>query len=437
MRILSLGFPMPGPQVTNHSFANAPSFFDYEAIVVNPLAVSQFIEEIVSGEREHATRDGARIVNGPGTTGTVALADLLRDRRDETAGVLRRGGMVVCIAYPSARHAGVEGASDCDRYSWIPSPDGVAFEEPFLRRGNGAEIEVADAAHPFARYIRDMRGKLAYHAYFDDSASASVFARSTGGAAVGVELAAGPGRIVFLPPPAKEPTTEQRYTISNGIQEGVRQTLRHASAISRPPWTDEYALPGLTDRAAARSEAQAVVDEAETALASDNKALDEVERYRSLLWQEGRFGLEESVRAALALVGFRVVALDIDAPAEIRVEADDPRERVAVQLEVEGSVDAVGMAPHYRLRARLEEAIAAGKPKRGLLIINGHRTLPPAERPPQYEDSLRIAAELMRYCVATGEQLFHGVRAALSGDDETVKALRERLLTTEGILRED
>jgi hypothetical protein len=43
----------------------------------------------------------------------------------------------------------------------------------------------------------------------------------------------------------------------------------------------------------------------------------------------------------------------------------------------------------------------------------------------------------MRYCVATGEQLFHGVRAALSGDDETVRSLRERLLATEGILRED
>ena len=55
MRILSLGFPMPGPQVDNHSFASAPVFFDYDAIVVNPLALSQFIEEVVSGSKEHTT----------------------------------------------------------------------------------------------------------------------------------------------------------------------------------------------------------------------------------------------------------------------------------------------------------------------------------------------------------------------------------------------
>ena len=43
----------------------------------------------------------------------------------------------------------------------------------------------------------------------------------------------------------------------------------------------------------------------------------------------------------------------------------------------------------------------------------------------------------MRYCIATTEQLFHAVRAALDGDEKTVRAFRERLLTTEGVLRED
>jgi hypothetical protein len=43
----------------------------------------------------------------------------------------------------------------------------------------------------------------------------------------------------------------------------------------------------------------------------------------------------------------------------------------------------------------------------------------------------------MRYCVATTEQLFHAVRAALEGDQAMVDAFRERLLTTEGVLGED
>ncbi len=78
-----------------------------------------------------------------------------------------------------------------------------------------------------------------------------------------------------------------------------------------------------------------------------------------------------------------------------------------------------------------------GKPQRGLLVINGYRTISPAERGAQYQDALRVAAESMRYCVATTEQLFHAVRASLQGDKETVGAFRERLLTTEGVLQED
>ncbi len=82
-------------------------------------------------------------------------------------------------------------------------------------------------------------------------------------------------------------------------------------------------------------------------------------------------------------------------------------------------------------------AIAQGKTAQGVLIINGYRRTPPSERPPQYNDALRVAAERLRYCVATTEQLFHAVRAALDSDESTVLAFRERLLTTEGILHED
>ena len=264
-----------------------------------------------------------------------------------------------------------------------------------------------------------------------------MFARSAGGAPVGVELSVDGGRIVFVPPLSREPSSEQRYAISKAITEGVRGTLRLASASSAPAWVEGYSLPGLDERLAARDEAQAHVDEAQQALADQDEAAEEIERYRSLLWQEGRYGLDEPVRAALLLLGFRIVAQDIDSPAEVRLDTNDPRDRAAALLEVEGSVDAVGMEGHYRLRKRLEEAIAAGKPKRGLLIINGHRRLAPSERPQQYTDPLRASAETMRYCVATTEQLFHGVRAALNGDEGTVKELRERLLATEGVIHDD
>ena len=74
MRILSLGFPLPGAPIDNHDFASAPSFFDYAAIVVDPHAVSELIEEGVAGGSAPRTHDGVRDVNGATAPGAVCLA---------------------------------------------------------------------------------------------------------------------------------------------------------------------------------------------------------------------------------------------------------------------------------------------------------------------------------------------------------------------------
>ena len=436
MRILSLGFPMPGPQVDNHTFANAPSFFDYDAIVVDPLALSQLIDEVVAGNAEHTTRSREPVANTSTGQGAVGLAALLRDRRDETARLLARGGLVVCFAYPNVVHQAVTGFSGCDRYFWLPTPPGIEYSEPALRRGTGTEIAPTEQEHPFGPYCQQFRGKLAYHAYFADDTPGRVFARSAGGAVVGVDLTLDRGRVVFLPPPARPPAGEQRYAFSNAIQAAIRRTLRLASTASPPAWLRQYDVPGLSERLASRDEAQQEAAESQEALATSVEAVAELESYRRLLWQEGTYGLAEPVRAALGLLGFQVVAQDIDTPAELWLEAEHHTNTIAL-LEVDASDEAVGMDGHHRLRHRLEEAIAAGKSKRGLLIINGYRTQPPDQRQRQYQDSLAVAAKTMRYCVTTAEQLFHAVRATLEGDKATARAFRDRLLSTEGVLQED
>jgi hypothetical protein len=437
MRALSLGFPMPGTQVDNHTFCSAPAFYDYDAIVVNPHALSQLIEEIVGGTGERATRAHERVINGPTAPDAVGLADLLRDRQEQTARFLARGGIIVCFAYPNVVHAGVTGFTGCDRYFWLPAPPGIAYREPFLRRGWGAELLPVDHDHAFGPFIDQFRGKLAYHAYFDETApgfgGCAVFARSAGGAAIGVELAVSNGRAVFLPPPARPPSGDARYAYSDALQDAIRRTLRLAAHSKPPDWLREYDLPGLAGKRTALEAARCRLDEAREALATAEAEVEDIERYQRLLWQTGRYGLEQPVRDALTLIGFTVVARDLDAPAELQLAGDDRR----LLLETDAAEEAAGMDGHHRLRRRLEEAIAQGQPKRGLLIINGYRAKEPSQRPAQYEESLRIAAESMRYCVATTTQLFHAARAAFTGVDATVATFRERLLATEGVMGDD
>jgi len=158
-------------------------------------------------------------------------------------------------------------------------------------------------------------------------------------------------------------------------------------------------------------------------------ARQERERWLQFLWQDGKLGLEAVVREAFRLLGFQVTA-DIDKPAELTAEGTADR----LLLEVEGSLEAVDLAPHYRLRRRMEEALETrAEAPRGLIVVNGYRLQAPEGRPQQFSDSLRVAAESMRYGLLTTVELFEAVRAALAGDESAVAAFRGRLLTQQDI----
>jgi hypothetical protein len=402
MRILSLGFPLPGVALDNYSFASAPSFFDYDAIVADPSAFAQLIQDVVAGTKEHTTRSGERVVASAAAAHEIDLGSLLAQRHAETERLLSNGGLVVTFAHPNATHE----TFDC--YGWLPAPEGVSYREPFLERGSGTGVTVAEDSHPFAPLIAAWRERLAYHAHFD-TRDGQVFARSAGGAAIAVELRYGDGRIVFLPPPAKPLAGDQRYAFSEALQAAIHQTLRQDAKSAPPAWVATYAQ-------------EKPVRPPEGAQKGPGAFLD------GLLWQEGVHGLGEPVRAAFARLGCRVAPDDVDQPAQLHLGGQ------TVFLELEGNLDAVGMEAHYRLRRRLEEAITRGRPKRGVLVINGCRAQDPSQRAAQYTEPLRIAAETMRYCIVTSVQLYDAVATC---DDARAQRFRELLLTTEGVLPDE
>jgi len=197
MRALILGYPLPNLAFDNHTFLNAPSFFDFDALVADPASLSRSLEEVIGQQVEHTTFLNQPIANGPSSPLAVGLADHLLRRRTETARLLGRGGLVVCFLRPNVIHSAVPGFSGCDRYYWLPAPAGLIYGADHLVAGEGHEVVIEDPGHPFARYIDEQRPYLRYHAYLADeriphfATFGHVFARSVGGAAVGVEMQAG------------------------------------------------------------------------------------------------------------------------------------------------------------------------------------------------------------------------------------------------------
>ena len=200
MRILTLGCPLPDPQIDNHDWANAPSFFDYDVIVVDPAgAVSELVEGVLRRGASPLTYTDEPIEDGPTTATSVGLADLLRRRQEETERLLARGGLVVCFAQSDVPHPRVSGFPGCHRYYWLPAPPGLDYGPKRLRPAHGASVSVTNYEHPFADFLERGRHNVLYRALFAEGTegfgqAARVIGRSAGGAAIAIELSIGSGR---------------------------------------------------------------------------------------------------------------------------------------------------------------------------------------------------------------------------------------------------
>lgn len=424
-RILSLGFALPGVNVDNYNFLTAPAFFDYDALVVDPRALSHLIDGVIDGSVDARTYTGHRVSNDASDHTAVSLAALLGRRRDETDRLLRAGGVVVCFAHPPVTHGSIAAMDPIDDLFWLPdAPRPVA--------GEGSNIHVVDYQHPLAAFVLSQLANIAYTAHFLLDAAVDdtlVFARSYGGAAVGVEPKRDAGRAAFIPALRAMPPGDARYTMSDALQGGIRRMIGVMAEGRAPTWLAAHTLPGLGERAGDLARASQALASAQYALEEAEKRHDELDRYRRLLWQEGVLGLEDVAVEALRLLGFRVYAND---PAAVELRDGDTR----IFVEIEGGDGAIGMAPHYRLRQRIERAIErGGVAPRGLVLINGYRREPPEKRPPQASDGLRTAAETMRYCIATTAGLFDAVAAKLAGEDVATAGYRHLLATTDGFLQ--
>jgi hypothetical protein len=301
-----------------------------------------------------------------------------------------------------------------------------------LRPAHGTSVNVTDYQHPFADFLESERNHISYRVLFSEGAdgfgaNAKVIGRSNGGAAIAIDIRVGGGRIVFLPALTAGLTSQERSVLARSLVTAVRNLLLISVEEQPPEWLREYPLPGIEAARAQIEEAESRLEALEIELNEARNKYREIDRFRRLLWQEGKFGFDLPVRDALKLLGFSSYSTP-DEPAVLSFEGE------TIFLEAESSPLAVGMEPHYRLRQRLETRIAKEEKRaRGLIVINGYREEPPVERPQQHEESLRVAAESMRYCVADATTLFAAVRDHFEGKGGEADFCR-RLVETEGVL---
>lgn len=434
MRILSIGRPLAHPTIDNHNIFNAPSIADYEAVVLDPGGILDAVHEAIEGTTAYRTYSDQPVVNATTTPTSMSIAEVLRRRRDEVVRCLERGGIAVVFLYPQAMLPEVIGFTGADRYWLLPAPAGLAWGAPLVQWSEGNAVATTDHGHPMARVLDAVRTSLLYRAVFDEQApgfagAAHVFARSPGGSVVGAQFSVLGGTVVFLPAP-RAGASNLALTLGTAIEEAVRDLLgRGDTGEGQPYWVANEAVPGLAgleQTAKSARERAHIAEEQARAAEQEAAALGKV---REVLWREGRHGLVPAAQRCFELLGFRVWPGD-----DFVLRSDEG----TLLVEAEGSAGTVGMAPHYRLRARLDAALAEGRTERGLILVNGQRTTMPNARQSPYLDALRIASEASRYALLTAPDLFRAAMLGMEeGNNDALASIRRQLVETDGLVKLD
>ncbi len=436
MRIVSLGFSLPNPQVDNHSLANAPSLFEYDACILDPRVISTQIEEIVAGSGEFRTADGSHLQAGATGAFHYGLGELLQQRRDELTRLLARGGSIAVLGYPNVPHSGLTTLPGADRYTILPAAPGVVYRAPPLVPGDGRQIQALDPAHPWSVYLNDLRGKLRYRAHWnvesipDFDSFATVFARSDGGAAVGVDFKVGAGHIIFLPPPGSEMPGKVRKPLTDAIIESIQRTLEDRGDEQAPSWLKHFDLPGLSEAQETLTSSQQDFAEAESRLVEARAHVTDASKYHGLLWSAGHYSFEPLVRDAFRELGF-TVSPDLNSPADLR-DGDS-----LTLVEIDASAQTVAETSYLTLQRRVEqEFLRSGERRKGIVVVNGERLTDPSRRQQPYTEALLNACNNFGYALITGDALFALVTYALEdADADALAAIRDTILETDGLVQ--
>lgn len=430
MRIISLGCPIPSPQVDNHSIANAPSLFDYDACIIDPQAVSEQIDGIASSTLNLKAPDGRQVGLGESGSFHVGLAELLQQRQRELRQLVEGGGVIVLFLYPNVRHPNAPSFAGLDRYSLIPQPAGNVFSWPSLRPADGKAIRAVAPQHAAAGYLDDLAGRLRFHAVIDveSGSDINVLGRSVGGAVVAVECRVGAGRLVCLPP-TDNLAASQRKQFSESLLEVVERLVEEPEVGAEPVWSRRYdsveaaqAREQLTAAEAELKDAQRRVREAEALLADTT-------RFQRILWQSQNRSFRDVVADAFHVLGYQVASRD--ETMGIRDGAE------LLLVEVASANQAVSDRLYLTLQQRIEEHyLRRNQRPKGIIVANGQRQTDPRIRRSPFPATLVNACETYGYALIPTEALYELVTYALEAPDEAdlLMDIRASISETAGVL---
>lgn len=388
LKILSVNFPIEGAGIENcDGIHTAPSFSDYDAVIIDPRDIPDFSWE----ERSQF--------------------DFLYNKKEELESLLKiTKGIVVCILRTGGNNLGL-----INRYSWLP----VDF--PVISR-KGKETKLVNKHHPFNQYLNAFKDSLYFEAVLLPSSRKFMpIATNKVGEFIAVEDSFGEGKLIFLPP-TNNPDPKK---VGGVLIDCIRGSLEWSAPSWKPDWLSAYSLPGEAEITTAINELDDKISEIEKSKKEFEAEHDRRGMLKSLLYEQGKYGLEPAVREAFRVLGFNVLnPEDYDEEYDILSREGD----LTVIGEIEGSENLIDIGKYRQLLDYVDREETSNDQKvKGILVGNGLIKKKPEDRGEQFTEPVIRGCKARGFCRITTYELYRTVDAVLSGAIQNEDAKRELL----------
>lgn len=365
------------------------------------------------------------------------LKEYLKRRPEEIKLLLERtGGIVICFLRKK-----MFVAEPIHRYTWLPqkgypypeykgeywyfSPDDFN-----LVPREGREVKDIDKTNPFSQYFEAFKNDLSFEVIIDKGEGilkfSKIIAKSRVGDIIGFELPFGPGKFIFLPPPSNTIDKDKLFGV---LLDCIKKSFEWTEPLNKPDWLNKYPLDKNQEKEIEKS-IKSVENKIDKMQSEKQKLENERKRFeflKSLLYEQGKFGLELPVREAFRILGFNVLESD---DYDLYIKEGE----LWIIGEIEGSRKPIYIEKLNQLNTYVSQERIKGDECKGILIGNGYIEKEPDERGEQFTDGAIKACKSLNYCRMTTYELFKAVRAVLSepNNKELRQGLKERILKCEG-----
>ena len=420
----------------NYDFWNAPSFTDYDVIIIDPQYISEF------WEKTKPSSDGIRrtYTNEDGGFGAYVLNFVVR-RQNELISLLNNtNALLICFLrkpfnplYIITPHSQGKYESIIDIYSWIPEK--IFNFSKDIKVSEGKVISWIDKKHPFSQYFKVLRDNIHYEVIVDSENlpdNAVPLAKNRVGEIVAFEIPFDQGRLILLPPASQiEDSISKSNKIGGVLIDCIKKALDWQEPIEKPDWINRYTLPGEEDLRLSLHDLEEQLKVLNAKKKEIQEDLNKIEKLKSILYGTGKYELEPAVRDAFRVLGFNVLDPDeYDEDYDLYIKEGE----IIIIGEIQGTVNQVDISKYRQLLDYISDIEREGKKCKGILIGNGYRKINPEERGEQFTESAIIKCEKQGFCRMATTELFKAVSSVLSDAQnyQLKQAIRKEIFDCKG-----